>query len=143
MRRAITVGLVFFFSVLSANGQGKTTQPRADGVADPAMLSFDDLVTPLRPPNQQGGWALVSTACSPRPSSATTRAPRASRRTGPQSSVRVGLWNIERGLNFELIRARLQTHASSSGSQAISARSAPRGRPRSSHSWATCKMPTS
>jgi endonuclease/exonuclease/phosphatase family metal-dependent hydrolase len=112
MRRAITVGLVFFFSVLSANGQGKTTQPRADGVADPAVLSFDDLVTlssTAKPTGRLGARldGLLTTPFVRNDASAAGIAPHrpSVERLGPV--VRVGLWNIERGLNFELIRAAL------------------------------------
>jgi len=82
-------------------------QPR-----DPELLSFDDLVALAATAKPEGGLAarltsLLNTPFVHSETAPTNTTPHRPTVTGLGPIARVGLWNIERGLNFELIRSAL------------------------------------
>jgi endonuclease/exonuclease/phosphatase family metal-dependent hydrolase len=84
----------------------------AERFQNPDLLSFDELAALASTAKPQGVLAERLTALlnTPFVTSETTAAniePRRPSVTGLGIVVRVGLWNIERGLNFELIRSAL------------------------------------
>jgi endonuclease/exonuclease/phosphatase family metal-dependent hydrolase len=112
MRRAITLGLLLSLSVLFASAQEKSAQTAELRSEDPALLSFDDLVTLSATPKPDGalGARLNSLLTTPFVHNDATAAGVEPHRPSVEKLgpvLRVGFWNIERGLNFELIRAAL------------------------------------
>jgi endonuclease/exonuclease/phosphatase family metal-dependent hydrolase len=113
MRHALALGLLLSTSVLGARAQ----QPSArstDSVRpeDPQLLSFDELVTlsSTAKPGGQLGARLYNLLTTPFVNNDAADAGVEPHRPsvdklGPV--LRVASWNIERGLNFELIRAAL------------------------------------
>ncbi|HZU26841.1 MAG TPA: endonuclease/exonuclease/phosphatase family protein [Bryobacteraceae bacterium] len=93
--------------VLAGIGSCQPTSPAAD--TTPQFLSFSDLVTlsvadPVPPPLADRLDALLE---SPIVNNDATRSgvqPRRPSVDGPGQVVRVALWNIERGLQFDMIR---------------------------------------
>lgn len=107
-----------FGLVASSYATEQKSTPAADahsGVAppeNPELLSFDELVALSGTAKPEGPLAarLESLLNTPFVQSEKTTGDIAPRRPdvkGLGTIVRVGLWNIERGLNFELIRAAL------------------------------------
>ncbi len=87
-------------------------QRLAEQFRDPDLLSFDDLVALAATAKPEGalGAQLTSLLNTPfvHSETATMNAvPHRPTVSGLGPVVRVGLWNIERGLNFELIRSAL------------------------------------
>lgn len=113
MRHAIA-GLAFalFICVVPTHAQETTALPHEQQFEDPSLLSFDELVTLslTATPEKQLAARLDALLTTPFvENDASAAGVQAHRPTvdnlGP--IVRVGLWNIERGLNFVLIRAAL------------------------------------
>lgn len=112
MRHAIGLGFLLFCSFLLTPVQGQSARSEKDRAADPPLLSFDALVTLSSTAKPQGLLATRLDDLLTRPfvrndaSGAGVPPHRPSvERIGPV--LRVGLWNIERGLNFDLIRSAL------------------------------------
>jgi endonuclease/exonuclease/phosphatase family metal-dependent hydrolase len=112
MRRAILLGLAVCLCASLALAQEKAEQPQGVRSEDPEFLSFDELVTLSSTAKPEGQLAarlttLLTTPFLHNDASASGAEPHrpAVENLGPV--LRAGLWNIERGLNFELIRAAL------------------------------------
>jgi endonuclease/exonuclease/phosphatase family metal-dependent hydrolase len=112
MRHAIALGLLLSVFVLSARAQGRAAQARELRSKDPTLLSFDDLVTlssTARPDAELGARldSLLTTPFVNNDASAAGVEPHRPSVEKLGHVLRVSFWNIERGLNFELIRAAL------------------------------------
>jgi endonuclease/exonuclease/phosphatase family metal-dependent hydrolase len=112
MRHAIAFGLLLWISALGAAAQRQAGNAGGVWSEDPRLLSFDDLVVLSSTPKPAAelGARLDDLLTTPFVSNdATAAAVEPHRPTveklGPV--LRVASWNIERGLNFELIRAAL------------------------------------
>ncbi|MGA6983656.1 MAG: endonuclease/exonuclease/phosphatase family protein [Candidatus Sulfotelmatobacter sp.] len=116
-RIALQCGLVFGIAMsLCVAQQTSQPEPRADIAAErstnPALLSFEDLTALASTAQPEGVLAerLNALLNIPFVQSETTPLeiqPRRPSVTGLGTILRVGQWNIERGLNFDLIRAAL------------------------------------
>ncbi|MGO8791765.1 MAG: endonuclease/exonuclease/phosphatase family protein [Terriglobia bacterium] len=110
---AVALGLVF----ASCAAQGNSSSaPKVDGATEqfesPSTLSFEDLVALASSAKPDGPLAARLGMLLNTPfvfSEPTTTDIHPHRPTVPDlgTVLRVGLWNIERGLNFELIRSAL------------------------------------
>jgi endonuclease/exonuclease/phosphatase family metal-dependent hydrolase len=112
MRYAAALGIMLALFAFGARGQQKTAQPERERFEDPALLSFDDLVALSSTAKPEGELAvrlnsLLTTPFVNNDASAAGTMPHRPNVEGLGPVVRVGLWNIERGLNFELIRSAL------------------------------------
>jgi endonuclease/exonuclease/phosphatase family metal-dependent hydrolase len=110
MRNAIALGLALSLFVLLARAQEKTAQARYVRSEDPKLLSFDDLVTLSSTAKPEGllGTRLDSLLTTPLVHNDASVAGVAPHRPSVENLgpvLRVGFWNIERGLNFELIQS--------------------------------------
>lgn len=108
--------VLVFALVASSYATDEKSAPAADAHSavpeNPELLSFDELVTLSGTAEPEGPLAarLDSLLNTPFVQSEKTTADIAPRRPdlkGLGAVLRLGLWNIERGLNFELIRAAL------------------------------------
>jgi endonuclease/exonuclease/phosphatase family metal-dependent hydrolase len=116
-RTVLVITFVFAFSTLAFMAQAQDTAASsspsaANSFHDPDLLSFDELVTLSSTAKPSGPLAsrLEALLATPFIHNETTAAKVQLRRPtvnnlGP--TLRLGLWNIERGLNFDLIRAAL------------------------------------
>jgi endonuclease/exonuclease/phosphatase family metal-dependent hydrolase len=112
MRRAIAWGLLLSVCVSFAHAQEKTAAIHAVQTEDPELLSFDELVTLSSTAKPEGQLAdrLSSLLAKPfihNEASAAGVEPQRPSVANLGPVLRVGFWNIERGLNFELIRSAL------------------------------------
>ena len=116
MRHAIALALrawlVLSLFALMAGAQEKTAQPREVHPEDPGLLSFDELVTLSSTAKPEGQLAarldsLLTTPFVHNDASAAGVQPHHPTVANLGPALRVGFWNIERGLNFELIRSAL------------------------------------
>lgn len=113
MRHAMTaLVLTLSICVLPARAQETTAPPHEQRFEDPSLLSFDELVTLSSTAKPEGQLAarldaLLTTPFVRNDASAAGVQPHRPTVDNLGPVVRVGLWNIERGLNFELIRAAL------------------------------------
>jgi endonuclease/exonuclease/phosphatase family metal-dependent hydrolase len=112
MRHVIALGLAVCLCAPLTLAQEKTEQPQGVRSEDPEFLSFDELValsSTAKPEGQLAGRlaTLLATPFVHNDASAAGAEPHRPlvEHLGPV--LRAGLWNIERGLNFELIRAAL------------------------------------
>ncbi|MGA2430959.1 MAG: endonuclease/exonuclease/phosphatase family protein [Candidatus Acidiferrum sp.] len=107
-----------FGLVASSYATEEKSAPAADAHSavappeNPELLSFDELVTLSGTAKPEGTLAarldsLLNTPFVQSEKTAADIAPRRPDVRGLGTVLRVGLWNIERGLNFELIRAAL------------------------------------
>ena len=112
MRPAIALGLLLSISILGAPAQlqaGHADDVRSEA---PQLLSFDELVTlsSTAKPDGQLGARLDNLLTTPFVNNDATAAGIEPHRPSVEKLgpvLRVASWNIERGLNFELIRAAL------------------------------------
>jgi endonuclease/exonuclease/phosphatase family metal-dependent hydrolase len=116
IRHAVTVGLRVVLALLLfgflAPAQEKTAQPLNARDQDPELLSFDELVTLSSTAKPEAELAsrldgLLKTPFVNNDASAAGVQPHRPDVATLGPVLRVGLWNIERGLNFELIRSAL------------------------------------
>jgi endonuclease/exonuclease/phosphatase family metal-dependent hydrolase len=113
-RIAMHCGLVFGLLFSSSAAQERSSpapHPEAgtEQAQNPSLLSFEDLVALTSTAKPEGALGARLNALLNRPflySVADTQ-PRRPNVAGLGVVLRVGQWNIERGLNFELIRAAL------------------------------------
>ena len=114
MRNALAaVALLVSICAHAAGAQETAAQPQGRQFEDPSPLSFDEIATLSSTAKPEGQLAarLDSILTIPFVHNDATAAgaephrPTVNNNLGPV--VRVGFWNIERGLNFELIRAAL------------------------------------
>jgi endonuclease/exonuclease/phosphatase family metal-dependent hydrolase len=112
MRHAIALGLLLSVSVFAVRAQENPPQNGAVRSDDPQLLSFDELVALSATPKPEGQLGarldgLLNTPFVNNDASAAGVEPHrpSVEKLGPV--LRVASWNIERGLNFELIRAAL------------------------------------
>jgi endonuclease/exonuclease/phosphatase family metal-dependent hydrolase len=114
-RLALNCALAFgiAFSTLAAQEESHPTA-QADGPAQrqqgPYLLSFDDLVALASSARPEGALGARFNALLNTPfvnNDAASSEPHRPRVVGLGVVLRVGEWNIERGLNFNLIRAAL------------------------------------
>ena len=116
-KMALHCGLVLGIALSSCLAQEKSRpESQADAVAErsrnPYLLSFEDLVVLASTPKPEGALAERLNALLNTPFVQTERTPTDIQPyrptvTGLGPILRVGQWNIERGLNFDLIRAAL------------------------------------
>lgn len=114
MRHVIAFGLCLFLLLVPVCGQEKSAAA-VEGShhgTGPELLSFDDLVTLSSTAKPEGALkvrfeALLNTPYVDNEASAEGVQPHRPTAENSGPIFRVGLWNIERGLNFELIRAAL------------------------------------
>jgi endonuclease/exonuclease/phosphatase family metal-dependent hydrolase len=103
------------FSSCAAQDESVPTQPpdsAAERFKNPALLSFDELVSlasTARPEKALSARlsALLNTPFVESESGSADFQPHRPTVTGLGAVLRVGFWNIERGLNFDLIRSAL------------------------------------
>jgi endonuclease/exonuclease/phosphatase family metal-dependent hydrolase len=112
MGRAIALGLLLSVCVLFARAQEKTAQIHAEQTQDPELLSFDELVALSSTAKPEGQLAdrlnsLLTKPFIDNEASAAGIEPHRPSAANLGPVLRVGLWNIERSLNFELIRSAL------------------------------------
>jgi endonuclease/exonuclease/phosphatase family metal-dependent hydrolase len=113
MRHAIAaLALILCISAFPARAQEHGVQPHEALPEDPGLLSFDDLVTlsSTAKPDGQLAARLRNLLTTPFVHNDTTAAgvePHRPEVANLGPVVRVGFWNIERGLNFDLIQAAL------------------------------------
>ena len=110
--RLAAIAFLLFTCAYPAFAQKAILQPDAQQFHDPALLSFDELValSGSAKPNGQLAVRLESLLTTPfvhNDASATGIEPHRPTVENLGPVVRVGFWNIERGLNFELIRGAL------------------------------------
>ncbi|MGA9304691.1 MAG: hypothetical protein WBW31_04720 [Candidatus Sulfotelmatobacter sp.] len=114
-RIALHCGLIFGIAVCSCSAQENPgLTPQADACAErfqnPELLSFEDLVTLASTDKPEGALQAGLSALLDTPfvqSAAADIQPHRPTLPGLGVVLRVGQWNIERGLNFELIRFAL------------------------------------
>jgi len=116
-RIALRCGLVFGIAFSACVAQEKSLPtPQADAPAersqDPDLLSFHDLVALASTAKPEGAlaarfYALLNTPFVHTEAVTADIQPHRPSVTGLGVVLRVGQWNIERGLNFDLIRAAL------------------------------------
>ena len=116
-RLALRWGLAFGIAFSSCVAQEKSAlAPQADALEqrsqNPDLLSFDELVVLASTARPEGVLserlaALLNTPFLHNESPPADIPPRRPGVTGLGAVLRVGLWNIERGLNFELIQSSL------------------------------------
>jgi endonuclease/exonuclease/phosphatase family metal-dependent hydrolase len=112
MRRVITLGLVVCLCASLDFAQEKTKQPQEAQSEDPELLSFDELValSSTAKPEEPLASRLATLLTTPfvhNDASASGAQPHRPTVENLGPVLRAGLWNIERGLNFELIRTAL------------------------------------
>jgi len=112
MRYALSLGLAFSLCILSGGAQEKSAQPRAQRSEDPELLSFNELVTLSSTAKPEGELAsrMNSLLTVPFVHNDATAAGIEPHRPSVENLgpvLRVSQWNIERGLNFDLIRSAL------------------------------------
>ena len=112
MRQTIALGLLLSISTLGAPAQLQAAHSGDVGSEDPRLLSFDELVrlsSTAKPDGPLGARLdnLLTTPFVNNDAAAAGVEPHrpSVEKLGPV--LRVASWNIERGLNFELIRAAL------------------------------------
>lgn len=108
--------LALLLATASYAAREKTSPPGGDPAAsvsleNPELLSFDELITlstTAKPDGPLAGRldALLNRPFVHRETSAAEAPPRRPNGKGEGPILRVGLWNIERGLNLDLIRLR-------------------------------------
>jgi endonuclease/exonuclease/phosphatase family metal-dependent hydrolase len=116
-KMALHCGLVLGIALSSCVAQEKSRpESQADTLAErsqnPDLLSFEDLVVLASTAKPEGALAerlnaLLNTPFVQTESTPADIQPHRPTVTGLGPILRVGQWNIERGLNFELIRAAL------------------------------------
>jgi len=116
-RIAVRCGLVFVVLLCPCVAQEKTSlateaEARAERSQNPDLLSFDDLVTLASTAKPEGALAarlnaLLNTPFVQSEMAAAEIQPHRPSVEGLGVVLRVAQWNIERGLNFELIRSAL------------------------------------
>jgi endonuclease/exonuclease/phosphatase family metal-dependent hydrolase len=107
----IRVGLACLFLVSSVCAQEEPVPAREER-RNPVLLSFDELITLSSTAKPEGPLGtrletLLTTPFLDNDASAAGIQPHRPSVEGLGPVLRVGLWNIERGLNFELIRSAL------------------------------------
>jgi endonuclease/exonuclease/phosphatase family metal-dependent hydrolase len=112
MVNGITVGLTLLSLVLSGHTQENAATTRKVQGQNPALLSFNELVklSSTAKPEEPLGTRLKTLLTTPFLNNDASTAgvqPHRPSVEGLGPVLRVGLWNIERGLNFELIRSAL------------------------------------
>jgi endonuclease/exonuclease/phosphatase family metal-dependent hydrolase len=112
MRYTAALGIMLALFAFGARAQQKTVQLSRERFEDPALLSFDDLVALSSTAKPEGDLAvrlntLLTTPFVNNDASAAGATPHRPSVDHLGPVVRVGLWNIERGLNFDLIRSAL------------------------------------
>jgi endonuclease/exonuclease/phosphatase family metal-dependent hydrolase len=113
MRHAIAaLALTLCVCVLPARTQEKTMRPQEQRPENPGLLSFDELVTlsSIAKPSGQLATRLDNLLTEPfvhNDASAAGIQPHRPEVANLGQVLRVGTWNIARGLNFELIEAAL------------------------------------
>jgi endonuclease/exonuclease/phosphatase family metal-dependent hydrolase len=112
MRHRIAIGLLLTISALGAPVLLQAAHGGDVGAEDPRLLSFDELVTlsSTAKPDGQLGARLDNLLTTPFVNNDATAAGVEPHRPSVEKLgpvLRVASWNIERGLNFELIRAAL------------------------------------
>jgi len=113
MRRAIAaLALTLAVWVLPACAQEKSAAAETQQFEEPGLLSFEELVALSATAKPEGQLAarldrLLSTPFVSNDASVAGVQPRHPTVANLGPVLRVGFWNIERGLNFELIRAAL------------------------------------
>ncbi len=112
MRRAMALGLLLFIFALFARAQEKNAHTDEPPSEDPKLLSFDELVrlSSTAEPEGQLGARLNILLTTPFVNNDAGEAGIDPHRPSVETLgpvLRVGLWNIERGLNFDLIRTSL------------------------------------
>jgi endonuclease/exonuclease/phosphatase family metal-dependent hydrolase len=135
IRVAINFAFVLAIASSSLAAQQKSAATETDAVGeqsqDPDLLSFDDLVALASSPKPEGALAVRFQALLNTPfinSDHGNSQPRRPRVAGLGVVLRVGQWNIERGLNFELIRSALSDQDKFLNETAAQARNNPRRR---------------
>ncbi len=109
--------LVFAITVCSTAGQDRSSAtvestPENAASENPDLLPFDQLVALAATSKAEGAlgarlYALLNTPFVHRETGTGEVLPHRPNVTGLGPVLRVGLWNIERGLNFDLLRAAL------------------------------------
>ncbi|MGA9939528.1 MAG: endonuclease/exonuclease/phosphatase family protein [Candidatus Acidiferrales bacterium] len=112
MRHAGVVALILFLCAISARAQDRPARPHEALDDDPSLLSFDELVTLSSTATPDGPLdgrldALLTTPFVHNDASVAGAEPHRPAVANLGPVLRVGFWNIERGLNFDLIRAAL------------------------------------
>lgn len=117
MRRTIIFEMVFCLGALASIAQGfpadnNSLQTPQKQIINPELLSFDDLTTLSVTAKPEGPLAerldtLLRTPFVNNDAEAAGIQPHHPIVNGLGTVLRVGFWNIERGLNFELIRSAL------------------------------------
>ncbi|MFZ0938939.1 MAG: endonuclease/exonuclease/phosphatase family protein [Candidatus Sulfotelmatobacter sp.] len=120
-RAALYFGLALGIAVFSCAAQEKSAatppaEPRAEQSANPEVLSFEDLVALASGAKPEGALAarfsaLLNTPFVESEISNSAIQPHRPSVTGLGTVLRVGLWNIERGLNFDQLRSALNDPA--------------------------------
>jgi endonuclease/exonuclease/phosphatase family metal-dependent hydrolase len=105
---------IAFFSCAAQDESAPTQQPdsAAERPKNPDLLSFDELVSLASTARPEGALrarlsALLNTPFVESESGSADFGPHRPTVTGLGAVLRVGFWNIERGLNFDLIRSAL------------------------------------
>ncbi len=114
--RTIVTGLALLLVISPLCAQESTAPPAETRSHDTQLLSFDDLVILSSTAKPDGGLQerLARLLDTPFVNNDGAVAGERPHRPGSGNSgpiLRVGLWNIERGLNFDLIRAALTNTA--------------------------------
>jgi len=109
---ALALALTLSICSLPAHAQETNALPHEQRFGDPSLLSYDELVALSSTAKPEGQLAarlngLLTTPFVNNDASAAGVVPHRPTVDNLGPVVRVGLWNIERGLNFELIRAAL------------------------------------
>jgi endonuclease/exonuclease/phosphatase family metal-dependent hydrolase len=112
MRNALALGLLIPLFALLTHAQKQTLQPHELRSKDPALLSFDDLAKLSLTAQPEGDLAtrynrLLTAPFVHNDASVAGIQPHRPTVANLGPVLRVGLWNIERGLNFESIRSAL------------------------------------
>jgi endonuclease/exonuclease/phosphatase family metal-dependent hydrolase len=112
MRYTLSLGLAFSLCILLARAQERPVQPLQQRSEDPEMLSFSELVTLSSTAKPEGELAsrmnsLLTVPFVHNDAAAAGVEPHRPSVENLGPVLRVGQWNIERGLNFDLIRSAL------------------------------------
>ncbi|HEX3659915.1 MAG TPA: endonuclease/exonuclease/phosphatase family protein [Acidobacteriaceae bacterium] len=116
MRAAIVLGaalsLVLAPAFVRGYAQGRNARSVESLDQGPPLLSFDELVTLSRTAHPEGALgarldAILQTPFLHREANREVDAPHSLSGNASDAPLRVGLWNIERGMNLDLIKAAL------------------------------------
>ena len=110
MKHAAAFALILMMSVIPTRGQSRESREGGAADGDPSVLSFDELVTLSATAKPSGPLAarldtLLTTPFIDNSATAAGANPHRPEVRKVGAVLRVGFWNIERGLNFDLIRA--------------------------------------